>query len=103
VAVGTNFERWDAATSGGFSKQTDQLLAQYQSTSDANAQMQAIQGIENIMVSQLPVIPLTVNVYWDEYTTTHFQGWPSASNPYDSGAPYTFPDEENVILHLTPA
>ena len=103
VAVGTNFERWDASTSGGYSKQTDQLLAQYQATSDQNTQMQAIQGIENIVVSQLPVIPLTVNVYWDEYTTTHFNGWPSASNPYDSGAPYTFPDEENVILHLTPA
>src|SRR5579863_2177481 len=103
VAAGTNFERWDASTSGGLSKQTDQLLAQYQATSDPNAQMQAIQGIENIVVSQLPVIPLTVNVYWDEYTTTHFNGWPTASNAYDSGAPYTFPDEENVILHLTPA
>ena len=103
VAVGTNFERWDAKSSNGYSAKTDQLLAQYQSTADPNAQMQAIQGIENIVVSQLPVIPLTVNVYWDEYTTTHFTGWPSASNAYDSGAPYTFPDEENVILNLTPA
>ncbi|HLX58285.1 MAG TPA: ABC transporter substrate-binding protein [Ktedonobacteraceae bacterium] len=103
VAAGTNFERWDAATSNGYSAQTDQLLEQFQSTSDPAAQMQAIQGIENIVVSQLPVIPLTVNVYWDEYTTTHFTGWPTAANPYDSGAPYTFPDEENVILHLTPA
>jgi peptide/nickel transport system substrate-binding protein len=103
LAVGTNFERWDAATSNGFSAKTDQLLAQFQSSSDASAQMQAIQGIEDIMVSQLPVIPLTVNVYWDEYTTTHFTGWPTAANPYDSGAPYTMPDEENVILHLAPA
>ncbi len=103
VAAGTNFERWDAATSNGFSKQTDQLLSQFQATSDPNAQLQAIQGIENVMVNQLPVIPLTVNVYWDEYTTTHFTGWPTASNAYGSGAPYTFPDEENVILHLTPA
>ena len=102
VAVGTNFERWDAATSNGFSTKTDQLLSQYQSTTDQNAQMQAIQGIEDIMVSQLPVIPLTVNVYWDEYTTTHFTGWPTAADPYDSGAPYTMPDEANVILHLTP-
>jgi peptide/nickel transport system substrate-binding protein len=103
VAAGTNFERWDAKTSNGFSTKTDQLLAQYQSTSDPTAQMQAIQGIEDIVVSQLPVIPLTVNVYWDEFTTTHFNGWPTAANAYDSGAPYTFPDEENVILHLTPA
>jgi len=103
VAVGTNFERWDAKSSNGYSTKTDQLLQQYQATSDPNAQMQAIQGIEDIVVSQLPVIPLTVNVYWDEYTTTHFTGWPTAANPYDSGAPYTMPDEENVILHLTPA
>ena len=102
VAVGTNFERWDAASSNGYAAKTDQLLAQYQSTSDPGAQMQAIQGIEDIIVSQLPVIPLTVNVYWDEYTTTHFTGWPSAANPYGSGAPYNMPDAANVILHLKP-
>ncbi len=64
---------------------------------------QAIAGIEDIMVSQLPVLPLTVNVYWDEYTTKNWTGWPDASNPYDSGAPYNMPDAANVILHLTPA
>lgn len=102
VAVGTNFERWDAASSNGYATKTDQLLAQYQATSDPNAQKQAIQGIEDIIVSQLPVIPLTVNVYWDEYTTTHFTGWPSADDSYDSGAPYNMPDAANVILHLKP-
>ncbi len=102
VAVGTNFERWDAASSNGYAAKTDQLLAQYQSTADPTAQMQAIQGIEDIIVSQLPAIPLTINVYWDEYTTTHFTGWPSAANPYDSGAPYNMPDAANVILHLKP-
>ncbi|MDQ2905178.1 MAG: ABC transporter substrate-binding protein [Chloroflexota bacterium] len=102
VAVGTNFERWDATTSNGYSAKTDQLLTQFQSTIDPTAQMQAMQGIESIMVNQLPVIPLTVNVYWDEYRTAHFTGWPSEANPYGAGAPYTMPDEENVILHLTP-
>jgi peptide/nickel transport system substrate-binding protein len=29
VAVGTNFERWDASTSNGFSAKTDQLLTQF--------------------------------------------------------------------------
>jgi peptide/nickel transport system substrate-binding protein len=101
--AGTNFERWDATTSNGYSAQTDKLLSQYEQSSDANTQMQAMQGIENIMVSQLPVIPLTVNVYWDEYTTKNWTGWPTESNPYDSGAPYNMPDAENVILHLTPA
>ncbi len=103
AVVGTNFERWDATTSNGYSAQTDKLITQYESSSDVNAQKQAIAGIEDIIVSQLPVIPLTVNVYWDEYTTKNWTGWPDASNPYDSGAPYNMPDAENVILHLTPA
>ena len=55
------------------------------------------------MVDQLPALPLTVNVYWDEYTTTNWTGWPDASNPYDAGAPYLAPDSENVILHLKAA
>jgi peptide/nickel transport system substrate-binding protein len=103
AVVGTNFERWDASSSHGYSAQTDKLIAQYEGSNDPNAQKQAIAGIEDIMVSQLPVLPLTVNVYWDEYTTTNWTGWPDASNAYDSGAPYNMPDAENVILHLKPA
>ena len=103
AVVGTNFERWDMSTSNGYSAQTDKLITQYEATSDTNAQKQALAGIQDIMVNQLPVIPLTVNVYWDEYTTKNWTGWPDASNPYDSGAPYNMPDAENVILHLTPA
>jgi peptide/nickel transport system substrate-binding protein len=103
AVVGTNFERWDTSTSNGYSAQTDRLLTQYEASSDPNAQKQAIAGIEDIMVSQLPVLPLTVNVYWDEYTTKNWSGWPDANNAYDSGAPYNMPDAENVILHLTPA
>lgn len=103
AVVGTNFERWDASTSNGYSAQTDKLIAQYEESSDPNAQKRAITGIEEIMVSQLPVLPLTINVFWDEYTTKNWTGWPDTSNPYDSGAPYNMPDAENVILHLTPA
>ena len=54
------------------------------------------------MVSQLPVIPLTVNVYWDEYTTTHLTGWPTRLIPMTQAHLTICPDEENVILHLTP-
>ena len=103
AVVGTNFERWDASTSKGFSAKTDQLITQYEETAYLNAQKQAMQGIEDIMVSQLPAIPLTVNVNWDEFTTKNWTGWPDASNPYDYGAPFQMPDAENVVLHLTPA
>jgi len=101
--AGTNFERWDKTTSNGYSAQTDALLSRFEATSDAATQHQAIAGIEQIMVSQLPAIPLTVNVTWDEYTTTNWVGWPDTTSPYDYGSPYSMPDAENVILHLKPA
>lgn len=100
---GTNFERWDATTSNGYSAKVDKYLLQYEESSDITAQKTAIGSIEQVMATQLPAIPLTVNVYWDEYTTTNWTGWPDASNPYDAGAPYLAPDSENVILHLKPA
>lgn len=101
--AGTNFERWDSKTSNGYSAQTDALLAKFEATSDAATQHQAIAGIEQIMVSQVPAIPLTVNVTWDEYTTTNWVGWPDTNSPYDYGSPYSMPDAENVVLHLKPA
>jgi peptide/nickel transport system substrate-binding protein len=100
---GTNFERWDASTSGGLSAQTDKYITQYQQTLDPNVQKQAMQGIEAIMVNQLPAIPLTVNVNWDEFTTKNFVGWPDESNAYDFGSPFQVPDFENVVLHLKAA
>lgn len=103
AVTGTNFMRWDATTSKGFSAQTDKLIADYEKASDEAGQMQAIQGIEDIMVSQVPCIPLTVNVFWGEYTTKNWTGFPSADNPYDSSAPYNSPDFVNVIFHLKAA
>ncbi len=100
---GTNFGRWDAKSSNGYSTQVDKFLLQYEETSDVPTQKAAIAGIEKIMVEQLPAIPLTVNVYWDEYTTTNWKGWPDENNPYAPGAPYLAPDSEYIILHLQPA
>lgn len=103
AVTGTNFMRWDATTSNGFSAQTDKLIADFEKAPDEAAQMQAIQGIEDIMVSQLPCLPLTVNVFWGEYSTKNWTGFPSAENPYDSSAPYNAPDFVNVIFHLKAA
>ncbi len=84
-------------------KQTDALLQQFATTSDPNVQKQAIQALEKIMVEQVPYIPVLGGARWCEYTSTRFVGWPSDQNPYSSCAPYTFPDNEYVILHLQPA
>jgi len=103
VVSGTDFERWNAQTGGQYAAQVDADLAKYEGTSDQATQIAAIQDIETIAVTQLPVLPLTANPYWDEYTTAHWTGWPSASNPYEVGAPYQAPDFEQVVLKLTPA
>lgn len=92
---GTNFERWS-------DPQSDKLLQQYATSNDPTTQKQAIYGLEDIVANQLPAIPMVVNVYWDEYTTTHFTGWPDENNPYDVGSPYSAPNNEMVVLHLKP-
>ncbi|WP_081839019.1 ABC transporter substrate-binding protein [Thermogemmatispora carboxidivorans] len=99
---GTNFGRWDTHSAGTLANQVDQLLKQYMTSTDVNVQKQAIQGIEKIIVEQLPAIPLTVNVDWDEHTTRHWTGWPDDSNPNIVVPTYQVPDVVSVILHLKP-
>lgn len=97
-ANATNWAQWNDS-------KTDQLLAQYASTSDPNVQKQAIQGLTAIMAEQLPVIPVLDAIQFFEYTTTNWTGWPTPDNPYAIGSAYPLAagDNEQVILHLTPA
>jgi peptide/nickel transport system substrate-binding protein len=65
--------------------------------------------ILNIVATQLPVIPLVGGAAWSQYNSTHFTGWPTASNPYQSGQPSGSNNgpgsgtDEDVLLHLAPA
>lgn len=93
---GRNSGQWKDA-------QTDQLLQQFATSNDPNQQKQAIQGLEKIMVDQVPFIPVLGGARWCEYTSSRFVGWPSDKDPYSSCAPYTYPDNEYVLLHLQPA
>jgi len=97
-ANGTNWSQWKDA-------KTDQLLNDYASTSDATKQQQDIMQLSNIMANDLPVIPVLDAVQFFEYTTVHWTGWPTAQNLYAVGSAYSLPagDNEQVILHLTPA
>ena len=92
----SNFERWIDPT-------TDHLLAQYATTTDSTRQQQALNGLQQIMVEQLPSIPLVYGATWYEYSSRNFAGWPDASNAYASPAPFDFPDAEVVALNLTPS
>ena len=57
--------------------------------------------IEQYVAQNLPIIPTVYGVVFDEYNTSKFTGWPSQSNPYESGSPNT-PTNEVVILRLRP-
>ncbi|MEO6892492.1 MAG: ABC transporter substrate-binding protein [Ktedonobacteraceae bacterium] len=94
-SASSNFERWmDPAT--------DKLLNQYATTTDPTLQQQALNGLQQVMVEQLPSIPLVTGATWNEHSTRNFTGWPSATNAYASPAPFDFPDSEVVVLNLQP-
>lgn len=92
-SANSNWERWSDPN-------TDKLLNQFASTNDPAVQQQAIAGIQQIMVNQLPAIPLTNEPYWAEYSTVQFTGWPDATHPYMVPSPFMSPDSEYVLLHL---
>jgi peptide/nickel transport system substrate-binding protein len=64
--------------------------------------------LEKYVASNLPVIPLETAAEWFEYNSQNFVGWPTQSNPYDSGQPSGSNNgpgtgtDEVVILHLSP-
>ena len=90
----TNFERFKSAA-------TDALFNQY-SGANHSQQVQIMHKVQQVMVSQIPFIPVTEGVDWYQYDTTHFSGWPTASNPYAQPSPYAFPDNAVVLTHLKP-
>lgn len=82
----------------------DALLNNYASTQDTTTQTNDIIGLEKIVATQLPVIPLVFGVAWAEYSTANFTGWPTQSGgagEYDPAQPEG-PYDEYVILHLKP-
>ena len=91
----SNYERWMDPT-------TDRLLNEYAASTDPTVQKQALDGLQQIMVNDLPSIPLTAEPYWYEYSTAKFVGWPDAQHPYAAPGTAEYPDIEIVLLHLQP-
>jgi len=62
--------------------------------------------IESYVATQLPVIPTTTAADWFEYDSQHFTGWPTQTDPYDSGQPSGTNNgpgtgsDEVILLHL---
>jgi peptide/nickel transport system substrate-binding protein len=78
----------------------DSLLDQYTRTTSLAKQISLMKQAQAIVASDVPMVPAFTGAYWDDYSTKRFTGWPSASNPYDFGAPYQNPNNVDVILHV---
>jgi peptide/nickel transport system substrate-binding protein len=76
-------------------------INQFSSSPSATVQAQAITKLEQVMNTQVPVVPLLYGGAWSENSTRNYTGWPTASNPYMVPAPNT-PYLEYTVLQLKP-
>jgi peptide/nickel transport system substrate-binding protein len=64
------------------SPQVDALLGQIATSTSTATQNAAIGGLASYVYNSVPVIELTIQPGWFEYTSKDYTGWPSASDPY---------------------
>ena len=72
-----------------FSRFTDpaitEALEAYRASSDEAAQREAINDIAEVVIEQVPYVPLTDRVQFSTYNLSNFTGWPTPENPYTDG------------------
>ena len=91
----SNYERYSNPA-------TDKLLDEYSTTTSAATQQSILNQLQQVMLSQVPFIPVVEGVDWYQYDTTSISGWPTSSDPYAQPPVWAFPDNEQVLLHLAP-
>ncbi len=89
----SNFERYSNPA-------TDTLIHSYAATTSTVVQHSVVNQLEQVMLSELPIIPVVEAVDWYQYDTSNLTGWPTPSNPYAQPAAYAYPDMEQVLLNL---
>ncbi|HEY3978550.1 MAG TPA: ABC transporter substrate-binding protein [Streptosporangiaceae bacterium] len=89
----TNYERYSNPA-------TDALFDQYAASTSSSQQHALINQVEQVMLNELPIIPVVQAVDWFQYDTTSITGWPTPGNPYAQPSAYAYPDMEQVLLHL---
>ena len=89
----TNFERFRSSTA-------DKLFNQFSTATSAKKQQKIMNQVQAIMLRDVPVIPTVQGVFWYQWSTRVFVGWPTKKDPYANGCPYCSPDWEVVLNHL---
>ncbi len=95
TAAASNWERFKSPA-------VDTLLNQYGATTSPAVQHNIVNQLENVMVTQAPVIPVLEEVDWFEYNTTNYSNFPTAANPYAQPGLYNQPDWGYVLDQLKP-
>jgi peptide/nickel transport system substrate-binding protein len=92
----SNYERYKNSA-------TDALINSYAATTSTTEQHTIVNQLQQVMLSDLPIIPVVEAVDWYQYNTANHSGWPTPGNPYAQPSAYAFPDMEQVLLHLSPS
>jgi peptide/nickel transport system substrate-binding protein len=80
----------------------DKLINEYATTTNLQEQKSIVGQIEDAMINDVPVIPVTEGVDWYQYNTGTLAGWVTKGSPYAQPAAYATPDWGVVALHLKP-
>jgi peptide/nickel transport system substrate-binding protein len=91
----SNWERYSSPA-------VDKLIEQYGATTSSAEQHAIVRKLEQVMVNDVPVIPITESVDWYQYNTKDITGWVTQQNPYARPSAFENPDWGVVLLHLKP-
>ena len=91
----TNYERFDDPS-------VDALFNKYAATSDQTTQKSIVGQLEQVMLNQVPIIPVTEAAAWYQYDTKDFTGWVTQQNDYAVPSVWQLPDWGQVLMHLSP-
>ena len=89
-----NFGRFDSADA-------TKMLHDYANTTSDKDRTAAMDGLQKIMVEQVPAIPLAASPIGAQFSTKYWTGFPTAENPYAVPQP-TQPSLSQVIMKLKP-
>jgi peptide/nickel transport system substrate-binding protein len=84
------------------------MLATLAGAETTAQQTAALEPIAKYVAANLPIIPTTTSSQWFEYNSQNYSGWPTQTNPYETGQPSGTNNgpgsgtDEVIILHLVP-
>ncbi len=91
----TDEERWNYTDTGFMNYYNN-----FTKTSNVTEQKVLVNNMANVMLNQMPMIPLVYSANWYEYVNNTVAGFPNQNNPYWIPMPWYPGPMEVVILHL---